>query len=97
MGVHRAWVHRLVIKALEANWPLFQSKDVTDLGVLIDWCGLYQVCTSLLLCVAACGEFQPLLQAPRTDDQQSVFASALKAINQVRRFAQWLLCAVPVC
>ena len=47
MGVHRAWVHRLVIKALEANWPLFQSKDVTDLGVLIDWCGLYQVCGSV--------------------------------------------------
>ena len=50
MGVHRAWVHRLVIKALEANWPLFQKNDVTDLGVLIDWCGLYQVCRSVVRC-----------------------------------------------
>ena len=34
--------HRLVIDALETWWDTFQAKNVTDLGVLIDWCGLYQ-------------------------------------------------------
>ena len=34
--------HRLVIDALEANWSRFQGKGVSDVGILIDWCGLYQ-------------------------------------------------------
>ena len=34
--------HRLVIDALEANWSRFEAKGVSDLGILIDWCGLYQ-------------------------------------------------------
>ena len=34
--------HRLVIDALEAHWADFENKGVTDLGILIDWCGLYQ-------------------------------------------------------
>ena len=33
---------RLVIDALEAHWADFEKKGVTDLGILIDWCGLYQ-------------------------------------------------------
>ena len=32
--------HRLVIDALEANWSRFVHKGVSDLGILIDWCGL---------------------------------------------------------
>ena len=31
-----------VIDALEANWSRFEAKGVSDLGILIDWCGLYQ-------------------------------------------------------
>ena len=34
--------HRLIIDALEANWSRFEAKGVSDLGILIDWCGLYQ-------------------------------------------------------
>ena len=33
---------RLVIDALEAHWADFEKKGVTDVGILIDWCGLYQ-------------------------------------------------------
>ena len=33
---------RLVIDALEAHWADFEEKGVTDVGILIDWCGLYQ-------------------------------------------------------
>ena len=33
---------RLVIDALEAHWADFERKGVTDVGILIDWCGLYQ-------------------------------------------------------
>ena len=33
---------RLVIDALEAHWADFEQKGVTDVGILIDWCGLYQ-------------------------------------------------------
>ena len=35
-------VPRLVIDALEAHWADFEKKGVTDVGILIDWCGLYQ-------------------------------------------------------
>ena len=31
-----------MIDALEANWSRFEAKGVSDLGILIDWCGLYQ-------------------------------------------------------
>ena len=33
---------RLVIDALEAHWADFERRGVTDVGILIDWCGLYQ-------------------------------------------------------
>ena len=33
---------RLVIDALKAHWADFERKGVTDVGILIDWCGLYQ-------------------------------------------------------
>ena len=52
----------LVIKALEAQWKRFQPKGVSDLGIIIDWCALYQ--------------------APRTPEQQAIFLSGLKGINQ---------------
>ena len=32
----------LVISALEQRWGEFTEKRVKDLGILIDWCGLYQ-------------------------------------------------------
>ena len=32
----------LVIDALEKRWKDFQSKNVTDLALLVDWCALYQ-------------------------------------------------------
>ena len=32
----------LVIDALNQRWDDFEKKGVTDLGILIDWCGLYQ-------------------------------------------------------
>ena len=38
----RSAPRRLVIAALEANWSRFEAKGVSDLGILIDWCGLYQ-------------------------------------------------------
>jgi hypothetical protein len=53
----------LVISALEAHWSRFASKGVTDLGIVIDWCALFQ--------------------APRTPEQDIVFKSGLKGINQV--------------
>ena len=33
---------RLIIDALEANWHKFEAKGVRDLGILIDWCSLFQ-------------------------------------------------------
>ena len=42
LPLSRCCPHRLVIDALEAHWADFEKKGVTDLGILIDWCGLYQ-------------------------------------------------------
>ena len=33
---------RLVIDALEESWSRFEDEGVSDMGILIDWCGLYQ-------------------------------------------------------
>ena len=32
----------LVIDGLEKLWPTFQAKNVTDLGLIVDFCALYQ-------------------------------------------------------
>ena len=32
----------LVIESLERRWEEFQSKGVTDLGIIVDWCALWQ-------------------------------------------------------
>ena len=32
----------LVIESLERQWEEFQSKGVTDLGIIVDWCALWQ-------------------------------------------------------
>jgi hypothetical protein len=41
-ALHVPLARRLVVDALNAEWPKFEEKNVTDLGLLIDWCGLYQ-------------------------------------------------------
>ena len=33
---------RLVISALEQHWSEFEGRGVTDLGIIIDWCALWQ-------------------------------------------------------
>ena len=32
----------LVISALEKRWPDFEKKCVTDLGIIVDFCALWQ-------------------------------------------------------
>merc|ERR1711965_1081400 len=32
----------LVISALDQHWKAFEARGVTDLGVIIDWCALWQ-------------------------------------------------------
>ena len=42
LSLIRPRTRRLIIDALEANWHKFEAKGVRDLGILIDWCSLFQ-------------------------------------------------------
>ena len=53
---------KVIVAALEIEWAQFAARKVFDLGVLIDWCSLYQ--------------------EPRTEQQDLVFSTSLKGINQ---------------
>ena len=33
---------KLVVSSLEKEWPAFKKKGVTDLGIIVDWCALWQ-------------------------------------------------------
>jgi len=33
---------KLVVSSLEKQWPAFKKKGVTDLGIIVDWCALWQ-------------------------------------------------------
>ena len=79
---------RLVIDALEAHWADFENKGVTDLGILIDWCGLYQAPRTKEQTPIFAAALKAINQARRERQHTTPSLSALSAPRQ-SACAQW--------